>query len=325
MGLNMWRLLHTIQLLMGWWKEQYGLSKKVWRSWRKVTCRRNYQDSCLVIMHSCITPQSTMGVLPVELLMGRRLRSAFELVKPDLHKRVEWGQEWQKAACDQQAVICTFKVGDPVYARNYKPVAMWEPAYVTEVMGCQRYRVKLLNEDKLWHRHQNQLRYHHVEDDNTKSIEISDSIGTFPTTGDYPHLSSLWGFGIICWNNCLRFYFGSRWKFKGTRSYLVSYSGYCWAGKGKKEPGTQCDTDLCLHVITPTFRGPNIFRHFLFMSVYHDVTIRLYAILTCSLAEPRLFASNVCICKYCSARPWRTYEAADWTLQTILLLVVNVP
>ena len=47
-----------------------------------------------------ITLQSTTGVLPAELLMERRLRSALDLVKPDLHKRVEREQERQKAACD---------------------------------------------------------------------------------------------------------------------------------------------------------------------------------------------------------------------------------
>ena len=41
----------------------------------------------------CITPQSRMGVLRAELLMGRRLRSVLDLVKPDLRKRVERGQE----------------------------------------------------------------------------------------------------------------------------------------------------------------------------------------------------------------------------------------
>ena len=61
---------------------------------------------------------------------------------------------------------------------------MWEPGYVTEVMGPRRYRVELLNVDQLWHRHQNQLCYCHVEDDDTRSAEISDSTGTSPITGD---------------------------------------------------------------------------------------------------------------------------------------------
>ena len=95
-----------------------------------------------------ITPQSTREVLPAELLMERRLISALDLVEPDLQKRVERKQERQKAACDPHTVISSFKMGDPVYTRKYyKPGPICEPGYITEVMGLQRYRVKLLNED----------------------------------------------------------------------------------------------------------------------------------------------------------------------------------
>ena len=63
---------------------------------------------------------------------------------------------------------------------------MWEPAYVTEVMGSRSYRAKLLNEDHLWHCHRNQLCYCHVEDDDTQNAEISDATGTSSVTGDSP-------------------------------------------------------------------------------------------------------------------------------------------
>ena len=81
-------------------------------------------------------------------------------------------QEGQKAACDPYKVICSFEVGDRVYTRKDRPGPMWEPEYVTEVMGPRRYRVKLLNEDQLWHWHQNQLYYYHMEDDDTQCAEI---------------------------------------------------------------------------------------------------------------------------------------------------------
>ena len=63
---------------------------------------------------------------------------------------------------------------------------MWEPAYVTEVMGSRSYRVKLLNEDHLWHCHRNQLCCCHGEDDDTQNAEISDATGTSSVTGDSP-------------------------------------------------------------------------------------------------------------------------------------------
>ena len=42
------------------------------------------------------TPQTTTGSTPAELLMGRRLRSAMDLIKPDLEKRVVEQQDRQK-------------------------------------------------------------------------------------------------------------------------------------------------------------------------------------------------------------------------------------
>ena len=76
----------------------------------------------------------------------------------------------------------SFEVGDPAYIRNYKTEQMWEPGYVTEVMGPPRYKVQLLIEDQLWHQNQNQLCYCHVEDDDTESAKITATTGTSPIT-----------------------------------------------------------------------------------------------------------------------------------------------
>ena len=73
-----------------------------------------------------------------------------------------------------------------MYAQSYRLESMWEPAYVTKVIDPRMYKVKLLNEDQLWHWHQNQLRYRHLKDDNTQSAEISYATGTSPITGDSP-------------------------------------------------------------------------------------------------------------------------------------------
>lgn len=43
-----------------------------------------------------ITPQSTTGLSPAELLQGRRLRSTLDLVHPDLRTKVERKQNSQK-------------------------------------------------------------------------------------------------------------------------------------------------------------------------------------------------------------------------------------
>ena len=43
------------------------------------------------------TPQTTIGVSPAELMMGRRLRSKLDLLHPDLARKVKDKQTLQKA------------------------------------------------------------------------------------------------------------------------------------------------------------------------------------------------------------------------------------
>ena len=78
---------------------------------------------------------STTGALAAEMLMGRKLRSALDLLKSDLHLRVENEQERQKVAHDKHSVARSFQVGEAVYVRNFRPGPMWEPAHIVEAAG----------------------------------------------------------------------------------------------------------------------------------------------------------------------------------------------
>ena len=68
-----------------------------------------------------ITPHTTTGVPPCELLMNRRLRSRFDLLRPDniLAQRVENKQQSQKLAHDIHKPHREFKVGDTVYVQDF--------------------------------------------------------------------------------------------------------------------------------------------------------------------------------------------------------------
>ena len=65
---------------------------------------------------------------------------------------------------------------DPVYAQDFRLVTMWQTAYVKEVMGPWRNKVKILNKEMLWHCHQVQLCYHHKTDDDTQSDNSSEML-----------------------------------------------------------------------------------------------------------------------------------------------------
>ena len=157
--------------------------------------------------------------------MERRLRSALDLAKPDLHKRVEGEQERQKDACDPHTVFHNFKMRDLVYAWNYRPGPMWEPGSIIEIMGLRRYRVRLLNEDQLWHRH---LNHCHLSSRGRWWYTMCRNYRCYwnlsNNRGFSPCLSASWGVSRRCRNNCLIFNFGNRWKFKTNTSLLITRS-----------------------------------------------------------------------------------------------------
>ena len=68
----------------------------------------------------CITPQSTTGHSPSDLLFGRRLCSHLDLLHPDLNSKVRQKQNSQKQTHDYHVQEHSFKVDDLVLAKNYR-------------------------------------------------------------------------------------------------------------------------------------------------------------------------------------------------------------
>lgn len=66
-----------------------------------------------------ITPQTTTGLSPAEMMMSRRLRSTFDLLLLDLAAKARKKQLKQKEDHDNSADLRISLVGDPVYVRNY--------------------------------------------------------------------------------------------------------------------------------------------------------------------------------------------------------------
>ena len=66
-----------------------------------------------------ITPHSTTGIPPAELLMGRRLRSRLDLLQPNLTSKIQQSQMTQKQNHDIKKPYRQFVEGDLVYAENF--------------------------------------------------------------------------------------------------------------------------------------------------------------------------------------------------------------
>ena len=66
-----------------------------------------------------LTPQTTMGVAPAELLMDRRPLSLFDYLIPDLSPEVQYRQFKQKLLHYSSKSVRNFEVGDSVFAENF--------------------------------------------------------------------------------------------------------------------------------------------------------------------------------------------------------------
>ncbi|XP_063052002.1 uncharacterized protein K02A2.6-like [Engraulis encrasicolus] len=104
-----------------------------------------------------ITPQSTTGKSPAELLCGRKLRSTLDLIHPDFTKRVHDKQEKQKSYHDMHARVRILGEGDLVYTRNFGSGPAWVPGEITEKTGPVSFQVTLGN-GQVVRRHIDQVR-----------------------------------------------------------------------------------------------------------------------------------------------------------------------
>ena len=103
-----------------------------------------------------VTPHSTTGQPPCELFLHRTLRTRFDLIRPDLEKKVADKQEQQKEYHDRNARGRKFNLGQEVMARNYGKGDKWMPGIVKKQNGPVSYTV--LVDGMYWKRHVDQLR-----------------------------------------------------------------------------------------------------------------------------------------------------------------------
>ena len=109
-----------------------------------------------------LTPQTTTGVAPSQLLMGRRPRSRLDRLFPDLSQRVEKHQSRQAEQHDNAKPLRSFKVDDPVYVKDFStPNNAWIPGKVVKVTGPLSYHVEV-QPGKVVRRHVDAVRKHYV-------------------------------------------------------------------------------------------------------------------------------------------------------------------
>ena len=110
-----------------------------------------------ILMSYRLTPQSTTGVSPAELLLGRQPRSRQDLLKPNTADRVEARQYRQQKSHNATAKDRKFSVGDKVYSKNFGQGPKWILGEIVESTGPVSFLVKLVS-GQIIRRHQDHLR-----------------------------------------------------------------------------------------------------------------------------------------------------------------------
>ena len=90
-----------------------------------------------------VTPQATTGVTPTELLLGRRVRTKLDMLKPKCSERVEKKQE--KYSYNERAKNRVFENGMKVYVRDFIGKQKWLQGEIVQVLSKSMYCVCLSN------------------------------------------------------------------------------------------------------------------------------------------------------------------------------------
>ena len=115
-----------------------------------------------ILFHYRLSPQTTTGVAPSELLLGRRPRSRLDLMKPHTAEQVEKKQSQQKKQHDLKSRERLLEVGTNVFVQNYHHGARWLPGVIEQRTGPVSCKVRL-EDGRIRRCHQDQVRNRFVE------------------------------------------------------------------------------------------------------------------------------------------------------------------
>ena len=129
-----------------------GMKKCISSSSESIEC-------CLarVLFQYRITPHSTTGISPSELLFGQRIRSHLDFIQPDLASHVEAKQIVQKKNHNCHSRDRVFQIGDLVFLKNFGNKPAWLPSEIKEIRGPVSYTV-MLNDSCSFKRHVDHIR-----------------------------------------------------------------------------------------------------------------------------------------------------------------------
>ncbi len=115
-----------------------------------------------------ITPHSTTGATPAQLLMGRQLRSRLDLLRPSLGSRVKQQQERQKLYSDKSVPLRSFALNESVYVSDLPAKDSWLPGIITKEFGTRTFEIRL-SDDRIVRRHIDHIRQRSITSPNNST------------------------------------------------------------------------------------------------------------------------------------------------------------
>ena len=110
-----------------------------------------------------MTPHSSTGISPAELMFGRKLHCQLDLLKPSRRRKARQAQDQQRKTHDKRSKLRSFKLNEQVYVRNYGPGPRWLPGVVVKFEESVLLEVRL-RDGRIVRRHADQLRPREGED-----------------------------------------------------------------------------------------------------------------------------------------------------------------
>ena len=118
-----------------------------------------------------ITPHTTTGLSPAEVLMSRRPRSLLDLVHPDTAQRVQSHQEKCDAHSGSRREIRSFQVMDQGFMRDFQSKRVkWMLGEIVQITGPLSYQVRMASGTV--RRHVDNISFRHLEEDVTIEPEV---------------------------------------------------------------------------------------------------------------------------------------------------------
>ncbi len=139
-----------------------------------------------------LTPHTTTGISPNELLLGQKVRSVFDLLRPDetIKQRVMERQEKQKYYYDKKNPRrVQFHPNDSVMFRNYGKGPKWIPGKIFKKTGPVSYQCKN-RDDEIVKRHQDQLIRRTSKESIEDTLTTTPAIPKVSTTPTIPTVSA---------------------------------------------------------------------------------------------------------------------------------------